>query len=146
MKKILTASLCVLFAGSLLGADIDDSFKPTVYKLDELKSIKRNQVAGGKGDLTVKYAFTRDKAPAEFSTKEMGYMSLMPGDSVGVHEHNGTEDIYLIVSGKGTYTDENGKKFEVKAGDMTICRSGHSHGIENTSNEPLIFFAVLSAK
>ena len=98
------------------------------------------------GDLIVKYAFVRDNAPKDYTTKEMGYMTLMPGDSVGLHRHEGNEDSYLIVSGTATYTDTDGSQYEVKEGDMTICRSGHSHAISNSGTTPLIFFAVLSGK
>lgn len=127
-------------------AQIHQSFVPAVYSLEELAVTNRNQVAGGNGDLIVKYAFVRDNAPADFTTKEMGYMTLMPGDSVGLHKHEGNEDSYLIVSGVGTYTDEDGSQYEIKAGDMTICRSGHSHALSNSGQSPLIFFAVLSGK
>lgn len=127
-------------------SEIHPSFIPAVYSLDDLVITNRNQVAGGNGDLVVKYAFVRDNAPKDFTTKEMGYMTLMPSDSVGLHKHEGNEDSYLIVSGVGTYTDEDGSQYEVKAGDMTICRSGHSHALSNSSQSPLIFFAVLSGK
>lgn len=131
---------------TLAAEEIHESFIPAVYSLADLPVTNRNKVAGGNGDLIVKYAFVRDNAPKDYTTKEMGYMTLMPGDSVGLHRHEGNEDSYLIVSGTATYTDTDGSQYEVKEGDMTICRSGHSHAISNSGTTPLIFFAVLSGK
>ncbi|WP_295158933.1 cupin domain-containing protein [uncultured Brachyspira sp.] len=136
----------VLYDDALSNEEIHKTFIPAVYTLDDLEVTNRNKVAGGNGDLIVKYAFVRDNAPKDYTTKEMGYMTLMPGDSVGLHKHEDNEDSYLIVSGIGTYTDTDGSQYEVKSGDMTICRSGHSHAISNSGKSPLIFFAVLSGK
>ena len=109
---ILISFLSLFFIGCGNNAseeisEIHPSFIPAVYSLDDLVITNINQVAGGNGDLVVKYAFVRDNAPKDFTTKEMGYMTLMPGDSVGLHKHEGNEDSYLIVSGVGTYTDED---------------------------------------
>ena len=148
---ILISSLSLFFIGcdnnvSEEASEIHPSFIPSVYSLDELEVTNRNQVAGGNGDLIVKYAFVRDNAPKDFTTKEMGYMTLMPCDSVGLHEHVDNEDNLLIVSGTGTFMDETGREYEIKAGDMTICRSGHSHAISNSGQSPLVFFCVISGK
>lgn len=148
---ILISSLSLFFIGcdnnvSEEASEIHPSFIPAVYSLDELTVTNRNQVAGGNGDLIVKYAFVRENAPKDFTTKEMGYMTLMPGDSVGLHEHVDNEDNLLIVSGVGTFMDETGREYDIKAGDMTICRSGHSHAISNSGTTPLVFFCVISGK
>ena len=42
--------------------EIHPSFIPAVYSLDDLVITNRNQVAGGNGDLVVKYAFVRDNS------------------------------------------------------------------------------------
>lgn len=140
--------VAIVALGALANAadKIDPSFVPAVYLLESLPVTKQPKMAGGEGELVTQFAFTRDKAPKDFSTKEMAYRTLMPGHSVGIHKHEGNEDSYLIVSGEGIYTDENGVESVVKAGDMTICRSGHSHGIRNEGKEPLVFFTVLSAQ
>ena len=46
------------------------------------------------------------------------------------------------MSGKALYTD-NGKTYEVKAGDTTFCADGESHGIENIGDEDLNFIALI---
>lgn len=67
---------------------------------------------------------------------------LKPGCSVGVHTHEGDFEVYCILKGQGTYTD-NGASFPIGAGDVTICHEGESHGIENTGTEDLEFIALI---
>ncbi|EEX47988.1 MULTISPECIES: cupin domain-containing protein [Jonquetella] len=137
MKRFALVLCLALCAASPAAAEI--------YHMSALPLTVRENVAGGKGNLLVKYAFVRKDAPAENSIKEMGYMVLLPGDSIGVHQHDGTEDCYLIASGRGVFTDDD-KTYDVSAGDMTVCRSGHKHGLANTGDVPLTFFAVLGSK
>lgn len=116
-----------------------------VYKLSDLP-LSKNQSAGGKGELLSKFAFSRENALPSQAVKEMKYLVLLPGDSIGVHEHKDNEDCYLICSGAGIYIETDGSKHPVAAGDMTICRAGESHGLINTGELPLVFFAVLGAR
>jgi mannose-6-phosphate isomerase-like protein (cupin superfamily) len=98
----------------------------------------------GKGTAQARYAFTRDKATPDQATREIGFLTLQPGDAVGVHKHIDNEDAYIIVSGEGTFTDNDGKTSPVKAGDITIVRKGQSHGLANTGTVPLVFVDVIA--
>ena len=62
-------------------------------------------------------------------------MTLKPGAYIGLHAHKDNEDAYLIVSGKGVFTDGNGNAWVVGPGDMTLARPGQSHGLANLSKE-----------
>lgn len=50
--------------------------------------------------------------------------------------------IDCILSGTGLYTDD-GKTYEVHAGDTTYCADGHCHGLENTGDGDLKFMALI---
>ncbi len=115
-----------------------------VYTKDELISLEKPRAGGGNGILYGKFSFTRDKALKTHAIKEIGWMTLKPGDSVGFHKHITNEDAYIIVSGEGTFKDNNGKELPVKAGDITLVRAGESHGLTNTGKEPLIFLDVIA--
>ncbi len=52
---------------------------------------------------------------------------------------------YYILSGEGIY-EEDGKKYPAKAGDHFYCNDGSSHGIVATSEEPLVFMALIILK
>jgi mannose-6-phosphate isomerase-like protein (cupin superfamily) len=116
-----------------------------VYPKESLLKIDKSEVAGGKGTLFGAYAFTRDGALENQAIKEVSWITLQPGDSVGYHAAT-YEDAYIIVSGHGIFKDEDGKDYPVKAGDITVVRKGQSHGIANTGKEPLLFADVIAEK
>ncbi len=72
-----------------------------------------------------------------------GLTRLEPGSSVGEHAHPNTEELYLVVSGHGTGVLD-GQRFPMGPGDCFLTKAGHSHGIQNDGNEPLIFFGLLT--
>ncbi len=72
-------------------------------------------------------------------------VTLNKGCEVACHEHHNETESYFILSGTGTY-DDNGKKIEAKAGDHFYCEDGSSHGIVATSDEPLVFMALIILK
>lgn len=76
--------------------------------------------------------------------KEIGWLTLPPGASIGQHKHTGNEDVYIIVSGKGLFTDSTGKQTQVGAGDITIARPGQSHALKNIGKKPLVFLDLIA--
>ena len=115
-----------------------------LYPKESLVKGERKEVAGGHGTLYADYAFTRDKALKDQAIKEVSWLRLEPGDSVGYHQHVTNEDVYVIVSGEGVFKDKDGKDKPVKAGDIMIVRKGESHGIANAGKVPLIFVDVIA--
>lgn len=104
-----------------------------VYKKAEMQTWNRSKAAGGEGELLGKFAYTRHQTDDQDAIREIGWLTLPPGASVGLHKHTNNEDVYLIVQGKGTFVDGNGKETPVAAGDVTIARPGQSHALKNTS-------------
>jgi len=115
-----------------------------VFPKETLIKVERKDVAGGHGSVFTEYAFTRDKALKDQAIKEVSWLRLNPGDSIGYHQHVTNEDTYVIVSGEGVFKDKDGKDKPVKAGDVTIVRKGESHGIANTGKEPLVIVDVIA--
>jgi mannose-6-phosphate isomerase-like protein (cupin superfamily) len=72
---------------------------------------------------------------------------LPAGVTIGVHPHKDDEEYYYVLSGRGVMTLD-GKRHEVKAGDITAVFPGGSHGLENTSKEDLrvIVISVKAAR
>lgn len=137
IKKIITSSIIVgsVTLSSLAFADI--------YTKEELILLDKVAPAGGNGTLYGQFAFTRDQSPKDHAIKEIGWMKLQPGDSIGYHQHITNEDTYIIVSGEGVFTDADGQEKPVKSGDITIARKGDSHALKNTGTEPLIFLDII---
>lgn len=115
-----------------------------VYAKESMLKVQKEKAGGGQGVLVGEYAFTRDKAKKDEAIKEISWLSLKPGDSIGYHPHTTNEDTYIIVSGTGVFKDKDGKDVPVKAGDVTIVRKGESHGLTATGTEPLVFIDVIA--
>lgn len=69
-------------------------------------------------------------------------VTIAPGGVLDNHEHHGESESYFILSGTGLY-DDNGKKIEAKPGDTFFCEDGGNHGIACTSEQPLVFMALI---
>ena len=138
MKNVLAVLATVCLSASCIGAYADVFPKETLIKGE------RKDVAGGHGTLYGDYAFTRDRALKDQAIKEVSWLRLEPGDSVGYHQHVTNEDVYVIISGEGVFKDKDGKDKPVQAGDIMIVRKGESHGIANTGKVPLVFVDVIA--
>jgi mannose-6-phosphate isomerase-like protein (cupin superfamily) len=114
-----------------------------VFTKSTLKTWDRDKLAGGVGTVFGKFSFTRNEAKKEEAIKEVGFITLQPGTSIGLHKHDANEDVYVIVSGKGVFTDSAGKESAVAAGDITIARKGESHALKNNGTEPLVVLDVI---
>ena len=138
-KRIGGASAAALALGLLtLPAHAD------VYTKDSLLKASKEKAGGGTGVLVGEYAFTRDKAKKDEAIKEISWLTLQPGDSIGYHKHTTNEDTYVIVSGTGIFKDKDGREVPVKAGDVTIVRKNEAHGLSATGTEPLVFIDVIA--
>lgn len=139
LKKIVlsTVALTLLLGGVAVAGE-------QLYPKDTLKTWNRDKVAGGEGTLYGQFSFTRNDSPAGDAIKEIGWMTLQPGASIGMHKHEVNEDAYIIISGSGVFTDSAGKETHVKGGDITIARKGDSHALKNNGTEPLIFLDVVA--
>ena len=61
--------------------------------------------------------------------------------SIGIHAHEGDEEIYYVVSGRGCMIVDD-EKSPVKPGDVVLTLSGSSHGLVNESEEDLKIFVA----
>ncbi|TBW38236.1 cupin domain-containing protein [Siculibacillus lacustris] len=141
MNKLL---IFALVAGTLGWAGAVQAEQ--LFLKDTLKTWDREKAGGGEGTLAGKFSFTRNDTKKEEAIKEIGWMTLKPGASVGLHKHDANEDAYIIISGEGIFTDTAGKESPVKAGDITIARKGESHALKNAGSEPLVFLDVIAAQ
>ena len=73
----------------------------------------------------------------------MGRMTLEPGTTIGEHAHPNTEDLYLVLEGRGRGV-LNGESFPLGPGDLFLVKAGGSHGLINDSTEPLTFLGLLT--
>ena len=67
---------------------------------------------------------------------------IPPGGSIGRHTHQGDFETYYILKGRGRIND-NGTVAEIGPGDMTQCKDGQFHSIENIGDVDLEYLAVI---
>lgn len=65
---------------------------------------------------------------------------IRAGVTIGKHGHTVNEEIYYLLSGKGILTFDD-RIYEMKAGDISLCPRGHSHGFEAVEDSAMIVVA-----
>jgi mannose-6-phosphate isomerase-like protein (cupin superfamily) len=71
-----------------------------------------------------------------------GVSVIPPGGSIGKHTHEGDFETYYILKGRARVND-NGVIEELESGDMTQCKDGDFHSIENIGDTDLEYIAVI---
>jgi mannose-6-phosphate isomerase-like protein (cupin superfamily) len=71
-----------------------------------------------------------------------GVSVIPPGGSIGRHTHQGDFETYYILKGSARVND-NGVFYDLGPGDMTQCRDGEFHSIENSGGSDLEYLAVI---
>lgn len=116
-----------------------------IFYAKDCQASTRQEVKGGTGEVGFLFSMTSDIHPGNSCFQVVGQVTLPPGSSIGFHIHDQEEEIFLITSGSGIYTDSNGQTCSVVAGDMTLTRRGEGHGLSNPGDQPLSFMAIIAA-
>ena len=67
--------------------------------------------------------------------------TLDPGASFGTHRHIDSEEVYLVLAGRGkAWVDD--ETWEIGPGDVVTLRQGQTHGISASPDEALRFLAI----
>ncbi|MDO8686300.1 MAG: cupin domain-containing protein [Clostridiales bacterium] len=111
-----------------------------IRRSNEMTVDVKEKMRGGEGTVNIKHIFLKDEMRGK--VRLTGHIVLEPGSSIGLHEHVDEEELYYIIRGKGTVTD-NGVTTEVAVGDAVLTGGGASHTIINNSTEPLEFIAII---
>jgi mannose-6-phosphate isomerase-like protein (cupin superfamily) len=68
-------------------------------------------------------------------------MTIPPGTQFGVHIHDGSEELYVILKGHGTALLD-GTERQVRPGDYLMLRDGGAHGLRNDGAEAIELLCV----
>ena len=74
---------------------------------------------------------------------------LVPGATIGMHTHEDSSEVIFILEGSGVIVEKQpGDEVEtvrpVSPGCCLYCPKGHSHSLQNTSEEgDLVFYGVV---
>ena len=101
---------------------------------------KVEQMAGGKGRVIIERLLGEKELDGKCGL--YAKVTIEPNCTLGFHEHHGETETYYILSGEGSYSDGE-KSYPVKAGDVTFCEDGGTHGLDNTGDTDLTFMALI---
>lgn len=110
-----------------------------IKKLSEMKTSVREHMRGG--EKSVQVLDIMDNGTVKHC-RMFGKLTLVPGASIGQHQHTGETEYYWILSGSGIVTEADGEK-RVEKGDVVITGGGASHAIRNDGKEDLVFLALI---
>ncbi len=115
-----------------------------LFKSEERKHTVRKEAYGGRGELNSFYAIPRGESPSGSKFKMVGEIFIDAGASIGHHAHDLDEEVYVILSGRGVFVDNDGTRYDVGPGDVTLTMQGQKHGLE-ALDEPLRILALIAA-
>ena len=112
-----------------------------IRKKEECPVENREKMRDGNGIINITNLIT---GPEELCGKGRLFskITVNKGCSIGYHIHENDSELFYFLKGTAKYND-NGDIKTVSAGDVAICPPGSGHGVENDSDEPVEFVAVI---
>lgn len=107
---------------------------------NEMNTEYRANVRGGEGNLPFQHLFSSEELGGRADM--LAKVTLRPGESIGVHPHTDNGEVYWVLSGSVTVTEDETEKI-LHAGDGEFCADGHTHSIRNHTHEPAEFLALI---
>lgn len=101
----------------------------------------RTNMKGGKGSVTLQHYFDK----ADFGGQHVrvcAKLIIPPGAGIGLHEHSGEDEVYIVLRGRGKVTDD-GVVRDIHVGDAVLTGRGKSHGVECVGAETLEILALV---
>lgn len=68
---------------------------------------------------------------------------LLPDQSQKIHAHKGSDKVYYVLTGTGTFTVGDEEK-DLSEGQAVIARSGEPHGVRNDSDGRLVLLVTMA--
>jgi mannose-6-phosphate isomerase-like protein (cupin superfamily) len=113
--------------------------QPAFVRHGDRPPIRRQAEHGGLGEI----AFRRLLAAGAFSSAIdfVDASVIMPGSTIGRHQHVQTEELYYIVDGTPIVTVD-GDSRRLSRGDVSVVRSGQWHELVNDTAQAVEIFVV----
>jgi mannose-6-phosphate isomerase-like protein (cupin superfamily) len=101
----------------------------------------RERMREGSGSVEILQILRREEIPGG-KVRLFARLRLPPGSSIGPHGHQKESEIFYVLNGQGTLT-EDGTASSIAAGDASVTGGGASHSLSNTGTVPLEVLAVI---
>lgn len=70
---------------------------------------------------------------------------LLPGQAQKVHAHEGSDKVYCVLEGTGSFTVGE-EEADLGPGNAVIARSGEPHGVRNETRENLVLLVTMAPR
>ena len=111
-----------------------------IKKKSEIQGKVVTNLRGGIGDITMFHFLTEQEAKG--AGRLFAKTVIEPGNTIGVHKHEGEMETYYILKGQGLLSDD-GADVILEPGDCQICPDGHTHSLKNVGEDPLEFISII---
>ena len=110
-----------------------------IRKNSEFKRETREKMRGGNGEIHISHLL----APDELLGHGRMYAELefAPGCSIGEHPHENEAEIFYVLNGEITVTD-NGEQRVLREGDVMVTSDG-AHSAANLTDKPAKLLALI---
>lgn len=106
-----------------------------------MESEIRQRMRDGKGSVEILQILRKEDIPGG-KVRLFARLRLPPGASIGPHAHEKESEIFYVLSGRGSLS-EDGTASAVAAGDAAVTGGGGIHSLENTGTAALEVLAVI---
>ncbi len=106
----------------------------------QMETEVRRNMRGGIGSVTLQHFFKSEEFNAR--SRLCARLTLPPGASIGTHQHDQEDEVYIVLKGSGML-DDGVTTTRVGAGDAVLTGRGESHAISNTGTTDLELVAMV---
>jgi mannose-6-phosphate isomerase-like protein (cupin superfamily) len=113
-----------------------------IRKSGSYRTEVRENMRGGSGSVKIEHFWEPGKEMLGHN-RMAARLTLPPGASIGFHNHDNEDEIFVIVKGQAE-ADDNGTLSILNAGDTLLTGNGAGHSIRNVGEGDLELVAVIS--
>jgi mannose-6-phosphate isomerase-like protein (cupin superfamily) len=106
----------------------------------DMQKEMRERMRGGIGTVEIVHIYRKEELRGK--TRLFARLRIPPGSSIGYHTHDGEEEVYYVLQGAATIT-EQGVTSSLGPGDAVLTGGGDGHSIANHGSEALELLAVI---
>lgn len=106
----------------------------------DMTCIQQEHACNGKGYIHKQFLFSTEEMDGK--AKMCARITLPPGNSIGDHPHQPEAEIYYILEGEITVTD-NDERMVLHPGDAMYTGGGNRHSATNESDRDAVMMAII---
>ncbi len=100
----------------------------------------RERIRGGEGTLRCVNILEKDETLGKM--RYCALLHLEPGQSIGLHAHGPDAELFYVLEGRVTVTD-NGETTDLREGDAMFTGDGATHSARNDTDRLAVLMAVI---